>query len=605
MREVHEPGELESVRNLAALFWDRAAEHGERPLLWSKRSGAWQSLSWTEVRDSASKLARGLRDLGIAQGDRVVIAMENRPEWAIAEIAIIAAGAVAVPVYTTNTPADHQHVFDNVRAKAAIISTRKLGANLLPAAFRANSCELVIAIEGQALGQQPARPIHLWDDVLARGAALPDEVEQWARLPAREEIAVIIHTSGTGGTPRGVMLHHGSILRNVAGAWDLLQRHIAYGEETFLSFLPLSHAYEHAAGQWIPIAIGAQLYYAESLDALTGNMAEAKPTIMTAVPRLYEVMHGRVAKALTAMRGARRWMFDQAVAIGSKRYEKKPLTWREQALDPLLDILVRRKVKARFGGRLKFFVSGGAALNYDVGLFFTALGVVMLQGYGQTEAGPVISANPLEQMKIHSVGPPLPGIEVRIAQDGEILVRGESVMKGYYGDPEGSAAAVRDGWLHTGDVGHIDTDGHIVITDRKKDIIVNSGGDNVSPARVESFLTLQPEISQAMVYGDKRPHLVALIVPDAEESHEWAKANGRSGGLAQLVEDAQFHDQVSKAVERCNLGLSPIERVRRFVLAAEPFTTENGMLTPSMKIRRHAVRQVYGEALEALYGRRS
>jgi long-chain acyl-CoA synthetase len=307
---------------------------------------------------------------------------------------------------------------------------------------------------------------------------------------------------------------------------------------------------------------------------------------------------------MSGMKGLKRKLFLKAVEIGTKRYEKKPLSLGERLLDPLLDRLVRGKVRARFGGRLKFFVSGGAALNYEVGIFFTALGVVLLQGYGQTEAGPVISANPVEGMKIHSVGPPLPGVECRIGEDGEILVRGELVMQGYYGDADIGAAVVRDGWLHTGDIGLIDADGHLVITDRKKDIIVNSGGDNVSPARVEGFLTLQPEIAQAMVYGDKKPHLVAVIVPDPEAASSWARANAKAGDLAALAGDAQFHDHISKAVERVNLGLSQIERVRRFVLAKEAFTTENGMLTPSMKIRRHVIRSTYGETLEALYGRR-
>jgi long-chain acyl-CoA synthetase len=315
-------------------------------------------------------------------------------------------------------------------------------------------------------------------------------------------------------------------------------------------------------------------------------------------------MHARVAKAMAGMKGLKKTLFERAVAIGTKRYQKQPLTLGERLLDPLAERLVRAKVRARFGGRLKFFVSGGAALNAEVGLFFTALGVTLLQGYGQTEAGPVISANPVEGMKIHSVGPPLPGVECRIAEDGEILVRGELVMKGYYGDAAASEHAVRGGWLHTGDIGLIDADGHLVITDRKKDIIVNSGGDNVSPARVEGFLTLQPEIAQAMVYGDKKPHLVAVIVPDAETAAAWARANARRGELAALADDARFHDHVSKAVERVNLGLAQTERVRRFVLATEPFSTDNGMLTPSMKIRRHVIRGVYGAALEGLYGRR-
>ena len=604
MAERHGPEEVDSARNLAAMFFARAAELGDKPFLWAKRGTTWKSLSWRETRDAASRLARGLTSLGVRAGDRVVIAMENRPEWCIAEVAILSLGAIAVPAYTTNTAADHQHILDNVKAKAALVSTRKLAASLLPAVLNSISCAFVVAIEPLGSQQALAKPVHLWDEVLKKGDALPDDIEARVGDKGRGDTAVVIHTSGTGGAPRGVMLHHGSILCNVAGAWKLLGEHIVYGQEKFLSFLPLSHAYEHAAGQWVPIAIGAEVYYAESLDALVGDMAEVKPTIMTAVPRLYEVMHGRVAKAMAGMKGLKKKLFLKAAEIGAKRYEKKPLTLGEKLLDPLLDRLVRKKVRARFGGRLKFFVSGGAALNYEVGIFFTALGVTLLQGYGQTEAGPVISANPVEGMKVHTVGPPLPGVECRIAKDGEILVRGELVMQGYYGDPDISAVVVRDGWLHTGDIGLIDEDGHLVITDRKKDIIVNSGGDNVSPARVEGFLTLQPEIAQAMVHGDKKPHLVAVIVADPEAAGAWARANGKANDSAALAADTQFHDHISKAVERVNLGLSQIERVRRFVLAKEAFSTENGMLTPSMKIRRHVIRSTYGEKLEALYGRR-
>jgi long-chain acyl-CoA synthetase len=605
MEVRHGPSEIDGARNLATLFYQRAGELGDKPLLWSKRGGAWQSLSWRETREQTIRLARALAELGIRSGDRVVIAMENRPEWCIAEIAVLALGAIAVPAYTTNTAHDHAHILNNVKAKAALVSTRKVSSRLLPAALESNSLEFVVAIEPPTPGHQAlAKPIHLWSEALERGGALGDDIVARAEKIPRDETAVVIHTSGTGGAPRGVMLHHGSIFCNVAGAWRRLGRHITFGAERFLCFLPLSHAYEHAAGQWVPIAIGAEIYYAESLDSLVGNMGEVRPTIMTAVPRLYEVMHARVAKALAGMKGLTKTLFENALAIGAKRYQKRKLSLGERLLDPLLDRLVRRKVKARFGGRLKFFVSGGAALNADVGLFFTALGVALLQGYGQTEAGPVISANPLEGRKIHTVGPPLPGVECRIGEDGEILVRGELVMQGYYGDPEGTAAALHDGWLHTGDIGHIDEDGHLVITDRKKDIIVNSGGDNISPTRVEGFLTLQPEIAQAMVYGDKKPHLVAVIVSDPETGAAWAASRGRKAEGAALAADPEFHEHIGKAVERVNLGLSPTERVRRFVLAKEPFGTENGMLTPSMKIRRHAIRAVYGEALEALYARR-
>jgi long-chain acyl-CoA synthetase len=302
--------------------------------------------------------------------------------------------------------------------------------------------------------------------------------------------------------------------------------------------------------------------------------------------------------------GLRRRLFDRALALGRKRYEQpRGLSIGERLVDRLVERLVRDKVRQRFGGRLKALISGGAALNLEIGLFFTALGVRLLQGYGQTETSPIVSVNPPRRVKLHTVGPPLTGVEVRIADDGEILVRGEAVMPGYWRDPEGTAAALRDGWLHTGDIGVIDGDGYLEITDRKKDIIVLSGGDNVSPARVEGFLCLEPEIAQAMVHGDRRAHLVALLVPDADFISDWTRRAGRANELAALADDPDLHRALSAVVDRVNAKLSPIERIRRFTIATEPFSTDNAMMTPSLKIRRHKIRERYGEALERLYDR--
>jgi long-chain acyl-CoA synthetase len=323
---------------------------------------------------------------------------------------------------------------------------------------------------------------------------------------------------------------------------------------------------------------------------------------MTAVPRLYEAMYERIRRGVSLKGGRAEALFGKTVALGSKRYEAPgSLTLGERLTDAALTLLVRRKVAKRFGGRLKAMVSGGAPLNYEVGLFFTALGVRLLQGYGQTESAPVISCNPPSRIKIEAVGPPLRDVEVRIAEDGEILVRGELLMQGYWGNEAATAETIRDGWLHTGDVGEFDEDGYLRITDRKKDIIVNSGGDNVSPQRVEGLLTLQPEIGQAMVYGDKRPHLVALIAPDETFAAAFARENGVEP--AALGSHEGFRQAIRDAIERANAELSPIERVRRFALAEEPFTVDNDLMTPTLKIRRHLIREKYGAALEALYGR--
>ncbi|MBL4690758.1 MAG: AMP-binding protein, partial [Rhodospirillales bacterium] len=354
--------------------------------------------------------------------------------------------------------------------------------------------------------------------------------------------------------------------------------------------LPLSHSYEHMAGQFFPMSIGAEIYYAQGIETLAANMIEARPTIMTAVPRLYETLHQRITMGVRKSGGAKEKLFNKAVELGARRFQDPgSLSLKERLVNWALDNLVRNKVRARFGGRLKALVSGGAPLNPDIGLFFTALGLRILQGYGQTETSPSVSVNAPSDMKLHTVGPPLKGVEVEIADDGEILVRGDLVMLGYWNNEQATADTIRDGWVHTGDIGLIDEDGHLRITDRKKDIIVNSGGDNISPQRVEGILTIEPEIAQAIVYGDKHSHLVALLVPDAD----W---------LAGLEGDETAESALAPVLDRVNKSLSNIESVRRFILADEPFTTENGLMTPTMKIRRYKIKEVYGEALEALYG---
>ncbi len=370
-----------------------------------------------------------------------------------------------------------------------------------------------------------------------------------------EDTACLIYTSGTGGVPKGVMLSHRNIIGNCRGAYRLLEQ-LGLGDEVFLSFLPLSHSYEHTAGLMFPISIGAEIYFAEGADTLAANLLEARPTIMTAVPRLYETMHQRIRLGIQREHGLKRRLFEKAVATGRKRLAGERLGLGERLLDPVLDRLVRHKVRARFGGRLKAMISGGAPLNPEIGGFFLALGVRLLQGYGQTEAAPVIACNPPDRIRIDTVGPALDGVEIRIAEDGEILVRGDNVMKGYWNDPEATARTLVEGWLHTGDIGALDPDGFLRITDRKRDFIKNSGGDMISPARVESALTLAPEIAQAMVTGDRRPYLVAVIVPDPDFAAAYAKEHGVSGELAALASDPGFHKALGDVVARVNRELA-------------------------------------------------
>lgn len=597
-----ELSDFAAANNLVELFLRRADELGDKPFLAAKRDGAWRTLSWREVAEQVCLLAENLRALGLQDGDRVMLVSENRPEWCIADLAIMAAGCITTPAYITNTERDHQHILDNSGARAVIVSTRKLGTPLVPAIMRTGVAGHVIAIEEIKSSQAGSFACHSWARMLRGDAAAAREAVD-ARIAGigRDEIACIIYTSGTGGAPRGVLLHHGAILCNVEGSVRLLVEDFGLGEERFLSFLPLSHAYEHTGGQFLPIGIGAEIYYSEGLEKLASNIEEVRPTIMVVVPRLFEVLRARIIKAIEKQGKLANFLLESALALSERRAAN-----RERLTDPALVLLLektlRPKIRKRFGGRIKALVSGGAPLNPEVGTFFVVMGLTMLQGYGQTEAAPVVSCNrPKVGLKMDTVGPPMDGVEVAIAEDGEILVRGELVMKGYWQNPAETARALQDGWLHTGDIGHLDEKGRIVITDRKKDMIVNDKGDNVAPQKIEGMLTLQPEIAQAMVIGDKRPHLVGLIVPDAEWALEWARANDEKFDLAALQALPAFRAAVRTAVDRVNAELSVVEKVRKIDFADEPFAIENEEMTPSMKIRRHKIRERYGPRLDALY----
>ncbi|MBT7647442.1 MAG: long-chain fatty acid--CoA ligase, partial [Rhodospirillaceae bacterium] len=440
-----------------------------------------------------------------------------------------------------------------------------------------------------------------WSDILVRGAESAGGVEARAAEVGRKDTACFIYTSGTGGMPKGVILSHHAVLSNIESIY-LAYKPLLSGIDTFLSFLPLSHSYEHTAGLYFPISIGAEIYYAEGADTLINNMPEARPTIMTCVPRLYEVMRQRILAGVNRQGGKKKQFFERAVTLGTKRINGERLSLIERVQDRVLDKLVRSKVRERFGGRLNALVSGGAPLNPDVGLFFSSLGLTLLQGYGQTESAPVVSCNLPDRIKMDTVGHPLPGVEVRIADDGEILVRGGLLMDGYWNNPETTAETIKDGWLHTGDIGEFDSNGYLKITDRKKDLIVNSGGDNIAPQRVEGILNLEPEIAQAVVVGDRRPYLAALIVPDDAYLVEFAKRHNLSPRLINVTDEPALLSEIRAAVDRANQTLSAIEKVKRVMIASEAFTVDNGQMTPTMKVRRHAVKEVYGTALDSLYG---
>ena len=595
--------DLPNTKNLVELLLNRADARGNAPFLWAKRDGDWQSLSWAEVTRQVCCLAESLRAMGLQEGDRVMLVSENRPEWCIADFAIMAAGCITVPAYVTNTERDHLHILEDSGASAVIVANEKLSKPLIGALLRSGKARHVIGIEPLRITQTSNFEYHDWADLIA-GEGREQRAKVQARIDkiGRQDTACLIYTSGTGGAPRGVMQHHGAILMNADGAARVLSEDFGLDDdEAFLSFLPLSHAYEHTGGQMLPISVGAQIYYSEGLEKLASNIEETRPTIMVVVPRLFEVLRTRIMKQVEKQGKVANYLMDRAMSIGANKAAGRS-RWREKPMDLLLERTLRPKIRARFGGRMKAMVSGGAPLSPEVGVFFESMGLTMLQGYGQTEAGPVISCNrPRAGLKMDTVGPPLHGVEVKIAEDGEILVRGELVMHGYWRNEAETAKALQNGWLHTGDIGHIDAAGRVVITDRKKDMIVNDKGDNISPARVEGLLTLQPEIAQAMVVGDRRPYVVGLIVPDTEWAIEWAQTNGEKFDMKALQDLPAFRSAVRAAVDRVNQDLSVIEKVRQFTFADEPFTIDNEELTPKQSIRRHKLKARYGDRLDGLY----
>lgn len=593
--------EIERADSLLRLFLDRARERGDSPFLWSKEGGKWHSISWSKAVDTVERLAAALNDLGFSDGDRILLVSENRPEWCLADLAIMAAGCVTVPAYITNGEHDHLHVLDDSGAKAAIVSTAKLARQLLPAMFRCRNARTLIAMEPLNMAQSGTVDFHDWSALIAQTDLPVRSLEELSAGIARSDLACLIYTSGTGGAPRGVRQHHGALLHNVAGAAEIIVEDFGWDDEVFLSFLPLSHAYEHTGGFFLPVGLGAQIYFAESLDKLAANIEEVRPTIMVVVPRLFEMLRARMLKALAKEGGAAQRLLDIAISVGRRELDGKWRPWDTPVRFVLSRTLIP-KVRQRFGGRMKAMVSGGAPLNPEVGRFFHSLGIPLLQGYGQTESAPIISCNrPAAGIRMESVGRPIRNTEVRIAEDGEILVRGELVMHGYWNDEDATRAALADGWLHTGDVGHLDEAGRIVITDRKKDIIVNDKGDNVSPQRVEGMLTLEPEIHQAMVSGDRRPYLVGLIVPGPEWASDWASERGLSDDPALLAENAEFRSAIASAIDRVNRSLTGPEKVRQFAFADEVFSIDNSEMTPSLKIRRHKIRERYQERIDRLY----
>mgnify|MGYP001415421984 CR=1 FL=1 len=557
--------ELKAINSLVELFFkkyeEKSSEQNQLFLKWLKTERN-DFLTWKQVQNKIVILSQYLRK-NLLKGDRCVLLSENRPEWFIADIAIMNAGGITVPLFTTYSEKDYEYIINDCKPKICIVSNN----------LQLKKIKKFISSETIVLSFENFNEIF---EKHSKETISPSET--YNKDIKRKDLACIIYTSGTTGNPKGVMLSHGGILSNCEGAQEILDSLVKNDKPVFLTWLPLSHSYEHTV-QYVQISLGAKIFYAESLEKLLPNMSIAKPTIMTAVPRFYQNLYSKISLNFSKQKGFKKKLIENTILLGTKKLKKERLNLYEKTKNLLCEILVRKKIKKQFGGKLKAFVSGGGALDQKIGEFLNSIGLPTLQGYGLTETSPVVSCNIPGKIKIETVGPPFKTNEVKIAEDGEILVKGENVMLGYWNMKKETSDIIKDGWLHTGDIGEITNDGNLKITDRKKEIIVNLGGDNISPSKIENLLCLNEKVKQSFVYGDKKNYLVALIVSESEENKR----------------EIEFY------LENLNKNLSLVEKVKKFKLIKEEFTIENGMLTPTLKLKRKKILEKYKEDLEKLY----
>ena len=555
---------ISKLNSLVELYFKKAQEvDRKKPFLkWLKQDKP--TYNWEDITERIFKLSSKIKSL-IKEGDRCLILSENRPYWLMTDLSIMNAGGISVPIFTTYSANDYEYILRDCNPSLIFVSNNEQFKKIKK--FINKEVKKIISFE--KLDEESL----LIEDILKEN--IKEKIIN--NNLKRKSPACIIYTSGTSGNPKGVVLSHGGILSNCEGAVELLQPLIKKKNPVFLTWLPLSHSYEHTV-QFIQILVGAKVFYAESIDKLIPNMAIAKPTIMTAVPRFYQNLFTKINMSFEKLTGLKRSLIDQTLNLGKKILKKKELGFNERIVNFLCEKLVRNKIKNQFGGNLQAFVSGGGALDQNIGEFLNAIGLPTLQGYGLTEASPVVSCNLPDLVKVDSVGPPFRTNKVKIANDGEILIKGENVMLGYWNLKKETNEVIRNGWLHTGDIGEITKDGNLKITDRKKEIIVNLGGDNISPSKIENLLSLNEKIRQSLVYGDKKTYLVALIVSESENVKE-----------------------IETYLENLNKNLSLVEKVKKFKLINEEFTIENGMLTPTLKLKRKKILEKYKNELEKLY----
>ena len=588
--------------SLPEMFFMRAAEKGEKTVVMRKVNGRWEEISWKKLADDARDLASGFIDLGIQPGEKVAILSNNRYEWMLTDIAAHSVQAIDVPIYATNTPAQVEYILRDSESVAIVTEDQEQLNKVLQIRENVPKLKYVITVEGKGDG------VLSFYDLLERGkhAGHHKEVEERIRKINKEDLATIIYTSGTTGEPKGVMLTHNNLISDVVGTYEVVKSLLE--KEVMLAFLPWTHSF----GRTVDLYLGAYhgegiMAIAESIQKVPENIQEIKPTMFASVPRIFEKIYTKIISEVEQGPALKKKIFYWALNVGRKwakyNLEGKPVSFLLEIQRSIADKLVFSKVREALGGRLKFTASGGGPLSKELGEIFYAMGIKIIEGYGLTETSPVVTVNPPDRPKYGSIGKPIPGAQLKIAEDGEILIKGPMVMKGYYNKPEATREAIdEEGWFHSGDIGRVDEEGYYYITDRKKDIIVTAGGKNIAPQPIENKLKLNRFIEQVVVIGDRRPYCVALIQPDFEELKAYAQEKGISyTDIKELLDKPEVRNLFQEAVDEVNKDLPRYSTIKKFELIPEPLTPESGELTPTLKVKRWRVEEKYRDLVEKMY----
>ncbi len=601
------PADLDPGTLVDLYYHGLRAHPGQREFRVRRPDGTWESVSRPEAAERIAALATGLKGLGYERGDRIGIICHTRLEWALADWAMILAGLVSVPVYPSLPPEQVLHVLGDAGARAVFVEDPEQAAKVREVAGDLDGLDRMVMVEGEP---EPVDGVEILplSDVVRRGEESDGggNLEAYARRTEPDDLATLIYTSGTTGRPKGVMLSHHNLYSNAVLSTRVFP---LQADDLALAWLPLSHVFERAAGHYMMWYRGVSVAFAESVDTVARDISEVRPTVMTGIPRLYEKLQARTARAAREAGGLTEMIFRWASRVGKRRVEREQAGGRAgpwlRLQHAVADRLVFSRLRERLGGRLRLMVSGGAPLSTEVAAFLHGAGLPVLEGYGLTETSPVLTINPPDRPRLGTVGPPIPGTELSIADDGEILARGPQVMQGYYGQEEATREALdEDGWLRTGDVGELDEEGYLRITDRKKEIIVTSGGKNLAPQPVEKAIERSPLVEHAVLIGDRRRFVMVVLVPEPEAARSWCEEKGiglTGGDREELADVPELRERLERVVERRTREFADYERPKKVLVVAGPFTVENGILTPTQKVKRREVEDRYRAAIDEIY----